>query len=655
MDKFSFLANAKPEEVAHYQKLIDIVTQGNTKQIEGLYAVEFFKKSGLDINTLSSIWQMSSVLGQTYLSPPEFIIYCKYIAMHQTGIPMSYENLKGYNEHIPFPRFEGISVGPDQQNQQVPVQEAVQHQPTTQNLEENDDFDDFVDPENQEAQQVQEPPKELTEEEKRKLEEEERLKRLDLISSAFDEAFVEEPKEEKPQEESKQAESEPTIEENKVEQPQKVDNQPESSNSWANFGFSNQEQSAEPVQQDNTWQNSATRWGQPAQEVKNELSEDEDFDDFADPVDSPAPDHQPTKTPSLAPPKKEPKASPIASNDQNDPFADAFKEDPAMEKKQSSEGGFPSMFDQASTPRVDNDAKSDIRMSFPSQEMWSSNFGKDTEQPKEGENQESSGWNTGGFEFSAAQPQDVIHETPKEEDDDFKDIMNLKEDVQKEKNDSFDDFADPDTHENQEVVSAVETVKKEPTSSGFDKPNENAWGNFAFDNKNNNNEKKEDDASWANFSNQVSNEIKTDDHKAVEKNQDSSVDDPFKDAFSENISVKEPEKVNDEKEDSDFDDFVDPVNETPQDNTPAQSLPRFDEENVDWGDNNNSLFPSQDDQTDIKPIEIAKHKEFTEKELFSGFLKTVATDTSKNIPDMEESSSRVGSAVPSQPKRICVF
>lgn len=43
MEKYSFLANAKPEEVTYYQKLIDIATENNTKQIEGFYAVEFFK------------------------------------------------------------------------------------------------------------------------------------------------------------------------------------------------------------------------------------------------------------------------------------------------------------------------------------------------------------------------------------------------------------------------------------------------------------------------------------------------------------------------------------------------------------------------------------------------------------------------------------
>jgi hypothetical protein len=75
MDKYSFLANAKPEEVAFFQKLIDIATSNNTKKIEGLYAVEFFKKSGLPLEILSQIWGLSSVLQQTYLSPPEFIIY----------------------------------------------------------------------------------------------------------------------------------------------------------------------------------------------------------------------------------------------------------------------------------------------------------------------------------------------------------------------------------------------------------------------------------------------------------------------------------------------------------------------------------------------------------------------------------------------------
>lgn len=43
MEQYSFLADASQEEVAFYQKLISIATQNNTKKIEGLYAVEFFK------------------------------------------------------------------------------------------------------------------------------------------------------------------------------------------------------------------------------------------------------------------------------------------------------------------------------------------------------------------------------------------------------------------------------------------------------------------------------------------------------------------------------------------------------------------------------------------------------------------------------------
>lgn len=83
MDKYSFMANARPEEVSYYQKLLEIATENYTKNIEGMHAVEFFKKSGLGMDMLSKIWELSSVLQQTYLSPPEFIIYCKYIAMHQ--------------------------------------------------------------------------------------------------------------------------------------------------------------------------------------------------------------------------------------------------------------------------------------------------------------------------------------------------------------------------------------------------------------------------------------------------------------------------------------------------------------------------------------------------------------------------------------------
>ena len=43
MEKYSFLANARPDEVSYYKTLLDTVTWNNTVMIEGLYAVEFFK------------------------------------------------------------------------------------------------------------------------------------------------------------------------------------------------------------------------------------------------------------------------------------------------------------------------------------------------------------------------------------------------------------------------------------------------------------------------------------------------------------------------------------------------------------------------------------------------------------------------------------
>ena len=43
MERFSFLANAGPEEVNYYVKLYEIASENNTKQIEGMHAVDFFK------------------------------------------------------------------------------------------------------------------------------------------------------------------------------------------------------------------------------------------------------------------------------------------------------------------------------------------------------------------------------------------------------------------------------------------------------------------------------------------------------------------------------------------------------------------------------------------------------------------------------------
>lgn len=541
-----------------------------------------------------------------------------------------------YNSQLPFPNFNlGLVPPASQPNQGKPIEMQSQYQPTdgtaqytsgsqpvTQqqtNLEEDDeDFDDFIDPVEAQPQQQQppkSPPKQLTEEEKRKLEEEERLKRLDLINSAFDEAFLEEEPGKKVEEESKQASQQDT----QVEEQKSAFGSQENaaSSGWANFNFGDNTASS-----GNDWQSAATGWAQPSAPVAEETKiqgkptqqeEDSDFEDFADP-------------------ENEGQGAQSEDNkmevDDDDPFAAALEpEAPKLEKKETSEDAFPSLFDQTSTPRVQIDEKeSDIRMSFPSQEMWSKNFGAKKED-KEESPKDTGGWAGGGFGFGASNFK-FGQETIKEEDeDDFKDIVDMKKGTEKQvkKDDSFDDFAEPEPQETEtREIKPLESKKEKQIkplqlkTASSNPPESNSWANFNFEQKQEDGRKSElTDNAWANFSNpieQKSDQPKTDKGKNLD-DPFGSMDDPFKDAFGESAEKPKPSKDQQKDEDdSDFDDFADPVEE------PAQDTVQIN-------------FPS-------KLEAESKPKEFKDEDLFhrTGFLDAPKKDKKKEtkLDDQKE-------------------
>ena len=169
--------------------------------------LNFLNKSGLEIDVLGKIWELSSVLKQTYLSPPEFIIYWKYISMNQWGIPLIYDNLKKYNSQLPFPKFKFEQAEKKEsyiepvkiQKKEIPHQyeevkrPSVAPNPHAVNSKSFDDFDDFIDPTNDQDQSASITPQtSLSEEERQKLEMEERMKRFDLLNSVFEDALIEE-------------------------------------------------------------------------------------------------------------------------------------------------------------------------------------------------------------------------------------------------------------------------------------------------------------------------------------------------------------------------------------------------------------------------------------------------------------------------------
>ena len=118
--------------------------------------------------------------------------------------------LNKYNSQLPFPKFD-LGLPENKDNYTEPVLEQknininkheeikksnVSHQHKTTNLKPlDDDFDDFIDPSANQDFVEQEPPKPaISEEEKQRLEMEERIKRFELLSSAFEDVLVEETK-----------------------------------------------------------------------------------------------------------------------------------------------------------------------------------------------------------------------------------------------------------------------------------------------------------------------------------------------------------------------------------------------------------------------------------------------------------------------------
>ena len=93
------------------------------------------------MQTLGQIWELSSLTGSPSLSPPEFIIYCKYLALFQNKIPLNFENLRDYHNKIPFPVFQGVNVAVPQtepeRKEEPKVEEPVQES------KEEDEFEDF--------------------------------------------------------------------------------------------------------------------------------------------------------------------------------------------------------------------------------------------------------------------------------------------------------------------------------------------------------------------------------------------------------------------------------------------------------------------------------------------------------------------------------
>ena len=245
-----------------------------------------------------------------------------------------------------------------------------------------------------------------------------------------------------------------------------------------------------------------------------------------------------------------------------DPFAEILNEDVVMKDQNSpSKEAFPSLFNSASTPRVNNDDNSDIRMSFPSQEMWGNNFEEKKEESKEKDNKKGD-WGSGTFDFKPSEDIKNAVKEPEIEEDGFQDIMDLKRDVKEiTKHEEFGGFSDPIKAENKsEEIAKDKNQEGEIIFGNFGsaEAQTEGWGNFKVENQEKISQEVKEDG-WATFTDPVNqNELANENKDESKKVPFASDEDPFKDAFPTENLDKQPEE-----KDSDFGDFEDPIENIP--------------------------------------------------------------------------------------------
>ena len=231
---------------------------------------------------------------------------------------------------------------------------------------------------------------------------------------------------------------------------------------------------------------------------------------------------------------------------------------------------FPSFFDEKTTPRV-NIEMADIRMSFPSQDMWSTNLANKNKNSSHFAEETKIDWSSTGQGFTSSNFEFEPRKETINEEDEFGDIMKLKDEVTTKKNnekldDSFEDFAD--AKQTPAEVEKVEPKKIKPLPLKFNRPapkeDPNKWGSFKFEETDNKVDISNDN-SWAKVPNTIDNSEK----KSAEINFDpfAEIDiQPSEELFEtpkeidkvENVIQDTPKDSNKDDDDSDFDDFIDP-------------------------------------------------------------------------------------------------
>ena len=79
----------------------------NTGRVEGKAAVEFFRRSGLPMDTLKEVWALA-VAGEGFLDRERFFVAMRLIALAQHGHTVTNESLQGVAE-VDLPQFDQVS------------------------------------------------------------------------------------------------------------------------------------------------------------------------------------------------------------------------------------------------------------------------------------------------------------------------------------------------------------------------------------------------------------------------------------------------------------------------------------------------------------------------------------------------------------------
>ena len=103
MKKEPIKLNLQGKERGFYSSMYDMAAKGADK-VGGKEAVMFFGKSGLPMDKMKSIWNISARSNIAFVTRDEFYLALRLIAYHQNGITADENSLK-INIDVALPQF----------------------------------------------------------------------------------------------------------------------------------------------------------------------------------------------------------------------------------------------------------------------------------------------------------------------------------------------------------------------------------------------------------------------------------------------------------------------------------------------------------------------------------------------------------------------